>query len=153
LVAVESILAATGLVLALGVLAVAGYTVVGLVLAALLGWSVLIYGSATSYALGDPARTPLSEVLLEKARLEIGLGLGHALETRPIRVSIAVAMLGLALLVGAGVATESGQPPVQGAGPLFSEPIQGPLRPVKKSIPTSPSPRQTPPGQIRTPKH
>lgn len=40
LVAIESILAATGLVLALGVLAVAGYTVVGLVLAALLGWSV-----------------------------------------------------------------------------------------------------------------
>jgi cellulose synthase/poly-beta-1,6-N-acetylglucosamine synthase-like glycosyltransferase len=153
LVAVESILATTGLVLALGVLAVAGYTVVGLVLAALLGWSVLIYGSATSYALGDPSRTPLSEVLLEKARLEIGLGLGHALETRPIRVSIAVAMLGLALLVGAGVATESGQPPVQGGGPLFSEPIQGPLRPVKKSIPTSPSPRQTPPGEIRTPKH
>jgi cellulose synthase/poly-beta-1,6-N-acetylglucosamine synthase-like glycosyltransferase len=128
LVAVESILAATGLGLALAVLAVAGFTVIGLVLAALLCWSVVIYGSATGYALGDPAREPLSEVLIEKARLEIGLGLGHALETSPIRVSIVVASLGLALLMGAGVAAESGQPPVPGADPLGPQTLQGPLR-------------------------
>jgi len=152
LVAVETILAATGLVLAVAVIAVAGYTVVGLVLAALLGWSVLIYGSATGYALGDPTRTPLSEVLIEKARLEIGLGLGHALEARPIRVSIAVAVLGLVLLMGAGVAAESGQPTVPGAGPLFSEPIHGPLQAVKKSIPASPAAPHVPPGQNKTPK-
>ena len=153
LVAVETILAATGVVLAFAVLAVAGFTVVGLVLAALLAWSVLIYGSATSYALGDPARSPLSEVLLEKARLEIGLGLGHALEVRPVHVSVVVAALGLALLVGTGLAAESSQPPVQGAGPLFSEPIVGPLRPVATSIPTSPSTKQVPPGQLKTHKH
>ena len=151
LVAVETVLAATGLALGLAVLAVAGFTVVGIVLAALLAWSVLIYGSATEYALGDPAREPLSEVLLEKARLEIGLGLGHAVETRPIRISIAVATIGLVLLVGTGVAAESGQPPVQGAGPLFSQPIAGPLRQVKVS--TSTAAAKVPPGQAKAPKH
>jgi cellulose synthase/poly-beta-1,6-N-acetylglucosamine synthase-like glycosyltransferase len=149
LVAVETILAATGLALGLAVLAVAGFTVVGLVLAALLAWSVLIYGSATEYALGDPAREPLSEVLLEKARLEIGLGLGHAVETRPIRVSIAVATLGLVLLVGTGVAAESGQAPVQGADPLSGQSIHGPLRQVS----TSSSSVKVPPGQNKPPKH
>jgi cellulose synthase/poly-beta-1,6-N-acetylglucosamine synthase-like glycosyltransferase len=153
LVAVETILAAAGLTLGLAVLAVAGFTVVGLVLAALLAWSVLIYGSATEYALGDPARAPLSEVLLEKARLEIGLGLGHAIETRPIRVSIVVAVLGFAILLGAGLASESGQPPVQGAGPLVGEPIVGPLHGAKKSIATSPAAPHVPPGQLKTPKH
>jgi hypothetical protein len=153
LVAVETILAAAGLALGLAVLAVAGFTVVGLVLAALLAWSVLIYGSATEYALGDPARAPLSEVLLEKARLEIGLGLGHAIETRPIRVSIVVAVLGFAILLGAGLASESGQPPVQGAGPLVGEPIVGPLHGAKKSIATSPAAPHVPPGQLKTPKH
>jgi hypothetical protein len=164
LVAVETVLAATGLALGLAVLAVAGFTVVGIVLAALLAWSVLIYGSATEYALGDPAREPLGEVLLEKARLEIGLGLGHAVETRPIRVSIAVATIGLLLLVGTGVAAESGQMPVQGAGPLFSQPIAGPLRQVKVSTPTSAakvpvkvstptSAAKVPPGQAKAPKH
>jgi cellulose synthase/poly-beta-1,6-N-acetylglucosamine synthase-like glycosyltransferase len=147
LVAVETILATTGLVLAVGVIAVAGYTLVGLVLAALLGWSVLIYGSATGYALGDPARTPLSEVLIEKARLEIGLGLGHALEARPIRMSIVVAVLGLVLLMGAGVAAESGQATVPGAGPLVGEPIHGPLQAAK-----SPAAPHVPPGQNKTPK-
>jgi hypothetical protein len=88
-------------------------------------------------------------VLLEKARLEIGLGLGHALEVRPIRVSIVVAVLGLALLMGAGVAAESGQPPVPGAGPLVGEPIQGPLRAVKNSNPHSAASPKTPPGQIK----
>jgi hypothetical protein len=121
-------------------------------LAALLCWSVLIYGSATGYALGDPAREPLSEVLIEKARLEIGLGLGHALETRPIRVSIVVAALGLALLMGAGVAAESGQPPVPGAGPVASS-IHGPLRGVKNSVTTSSSSNKVPPGQNKTPKN
>src|SRR5450756_2659748 len=91
------------------------------------------------YALGDPSRTPLSEVLIEKARLEIGLGLGHALEARPIRMSIVVAVLGLVLLMGAGVAAESGQATVPGAGPLVGEPIYGPLQAVKKSVPTSPA--------------
>jgi cellulose synthase/poly-beta-1,6-N-acetylglucosamine synthase-like glycosyltransferase len=151
LVAVETILAVTGLVLAVAVIAVAGYTLVGLVLAALLAWSVLIYGSATSYALGDPARTPLSEVLLEKARLEIGLGLGHALEVRPIRVSIAVAVLGLAVLLGAGVVAESGQPAVAGAGPLVGETIQGPLEAANKPNPKTPSTKQIPPGQLKKP--
>ena len=153
LVAVETILATTGLALAFAVLAVAGFTVVGLVLAALLGWSVLIYGSATSYALGDPARSPLSEVLLEKARLEIGLGLGHALEVRPVHVSVVVAALGLALLLGTGVAAESSKSPVQGAGPLFSEPIVGPLRPVVNSVPTSPPAKKVPPGQLKSHNH
>jgi hypothetical protein len=112
---------------------------------------VLIYGSATEYALGDPAREPISEVLLEKARLEIGLGLGHAIETRPIRVSIAVATVGLVLLMGAGVAAESGQLPVQGAGPLFSQSIHGPLRQAK--ISTSSSAVNVPPGHVKAPKH
>jgi hypothetical protein len=119
-----------------------------------IGWSATLvprypYGSATGYALGDPSRTPLSEVLIEKARLEIGLGLGHALEVRPIRVSIAVAVLGLALLMGAGVAAESGKPTVPGAGPLLGEPIQGPLQAVSKPIATTPSTKQIPPGQLK----
>ena len=151
LVAVETILAVTGLVLALAVIAVAGYTLVGLVLAALLAWSVLIYGSATSYALGDPSRTPRSDVLLEKARQEIGLGLGHALEVRPIRVSIVVAVLGLALMLGAGVVAESGQPAVPGAGPLAVEQIHGPLKAAHKANPAKPATKQIPPGQIKKP--
>jgi cellulose synthase/poly-beta-1,6-N-acetylglucosamine synthase-like glycosyltransferase len=151
LVAVETILAATGLALALAVLAVAGFTVIGLVLAALLCWSVVIYGSATGYALGDPAREPLSEVLIEKARLEIGLGLGHALEVRPIRVSIVVAVLGLALLMGAGVVAESGRAPVQGAGPVAAN--HGPLRGAKNNITNPASSPKTPPGQAKSPKH
>jgi hypothetical protein len=153
LVAVETVLAATGLALGLAVLAVAGFTVVGLVLAALLAWSVLIYGSATGYALGDPAREPLSEVLLEKARLEIGLGLGHAVEKRPVRISIAVATVGFVLLMGGGVAAESGQVPVQGAGPLYSQPVHGPLVQAKHSTSTSSSPVHVPPGHAKSPKH
>jgi len=68
LVAVETILATTGAVLAVGVIAVAGYTSVGLV-----------------------------------------------------------------LLMGAGVAAESGQATVPGAGPLVGEPIHGPLQAAKSA--------------------
>jgi cellulose synthase/poly-beta-1,6-N-acetylglucosamine synthase-like glycosyltransferase len=149
MVFVETILAVTGVVLAVAVLAVAGYTLLGLVLAALLCWSVLIYGSATGYALGDPARTPISEVLIEKARLEIGLGVGHAFEVRPIRISIAVAVLGLALLLGAGVVAESGQPAVPGAGPLLGEPAQGPLKAGNAPIQKAPAAKQVPPGRAK----
>jgi hypothetical protein len=103
------------------------------------------------YALGGPARTPVSEVLLEKARQEIGLGLGHALEARPIRISIVVAVLGLMLLLGAGVVAESGQPAVAGAGPLVGETIQGPLKAANKPNPKTPSTKQIPPGQLKKP--
>jgi hypothetical protein len=112
---------------------------------------VLIYGSATGYALGDPARTPISEALLEKARLEMGLGVGHAFEVRPIRVSIVVAVLGLALLLGTGVVAESGRPTIPGAGPLVGEPVQGPLRPAKNPIHKTPAAKQIPPGQAKKP--
>ena len=165
LVAVETILAVTGLILAVVVIAVAGYTTVGLVLAALLGWSALIYGSATGYALGDPSRKPRSDVLIEKARLEIGMGLGHQFEARPIRASIVVAVLGLALLFGAGMWLESGRPAVAGAGPLVGETIQGPLKGANKPAanpapanaapakPDKPAPakpnKQIPPGQAK----
>jgi hypothetical protein len=91
-------------------------------------------------------------VLIEKARLEIGLGLGHALETRPIRVSIVVAVLGLALLMGAGVAAESGQPPVPGAGPVAGS-IHGPLRGVKDSVSTTSAAGNGAPGQVKKTKH
>jgi cellulose synthase/poly-beta-1,6-N-acetylglucosamine synthase-like glycosyltransferase len=148
LVLVETIVAVTGVVLAIAVIAVAGYTLLGLALAALLGWSVLIYGSATGYALGDPARTPISEVLLERARAEMSLGVGHAFEARPLRITIAVAVLGVALLLGAGMVAESGRPTVPGAGPLVAEPVQGPLRganPVHKT----PAAKVVPPGQVK----
>lgn len=68
-------------------------------------------------------------------------------------LAVGAVLAGLALLLGTGVAAESSQPPVQGAGPLFSEPIVGPLRPVATSIPTLPSTKQVPPGQLKTHKH
>jgi hypothetical protein len=62
-------------------------------------------------------------------------------------MSIVVAVLGLVLLMGAGVAAESGQPTVPGAGPLVGEPIHGPLQAAK-----SPAAAHVPPGLNKTPK-
>ena len=153
MVAAESVLAATGLALAARVLAVAGYSAVGLVLAALLGWSVFIYGSATGYALGDPTRAPLSEALRQKARLEIAPRVGRVLGARRVRRSLLAGLLAAVLLVAAGLAGESGRPrsrtprPSAGRSPAHSA----------RSVPSShrrrlhrpPRPRAPPPPRRR----
>lgn len=55
LVWVETALALLALALLLGIVVRAGGAPVGWALAGLLAWSVMIYGSATSFALADPA--------------------------------------------------------------------------------------------------
>ncbi|MGH2427948.1 MAG: glycosyltransferase, partial [Candidatus Limnocylindria bacterium] len=70
-VAVETAIALGALGLGLAVLASSGPTTATLIVAGLLGWSLLIYGSATALALTDPERAPLSAALAHKARLEL----------------------------------------------------------------------------------
>ncbi len=128
MVAPETALAGVGLVLAVGVLAVAGYSPVGLMLAALLGWSILIYGSATAYALADPARAPVGETLRQKARLELAPRVGRAIAAPRVRRSLTAGLAAAVLLGVIGLAGESGRPPVQDAAP-FGGGLAGPLRP------------------------
>jgi hypothetical protein len=101
----------------------AGYSPAGLVLAALLGWSLLIYGSAVSYALGDPARAPLADTLREKARLEIAPRVGRVARSKPARASVLLAGLASGLLAVA-LAAERDKTPV--ATLPFQNPIAGP---------------------------
>jgi len=152
LVWVETTIAIAGVLLLVAVLLQAGFSVVGLTLAGLLAWSVLIYASAMGYALGDPTRAPIGEALRAKARLEIAPRVGRLAGSRPARAGVVAAGL---LLVGmAGVvALESGRPPV--AVLPFSDVPDGPINgfggrstaspsaamptPVGSSAPSSPS--------------
>ncbi len=145
-VAVETLLALASAALAIGVFLVAGFSVLTLTVDSLLAWSVLIYGSATAFALGDPTRPP--EWLRRKAALDLG--------NRPRRGSgiASAAVIGISLAAFALVAVlaaESGHPPVSGAAPV---PVPSPHGVVTAAAP-SPTPSATPatsaPPGARTP--
>jgi cellulose synthase/poly-beta-1,6-N-acetylglucosamine synthase-like glycosyltransferase len=136
--------------LVVGVLLVAtvltsGYSRVGLVIAVLLGWSLLIYGSAVSYALSDPARAPLADTLREKARLEIAPRVGRVAASPRTRAGLLLSALASASLVIA-LAAERDRTPV--ATLPFQEPFTGPgaaTRPTPTAPPATPTPAETGP--------
>lgn len=123
LVWVEALLAIVALLLAVLVLLTSAFAVSGVVLALLLGWSGLIYGSAVSYALGDPERAPIGRGLADKARLELAPRVARAARSRPaVAGLVGVALLGA---VTVAVALESARAPV--AELPFSGVAQGPV--------------------------
>jgi len=124
LVWVETLIATTGGLLIVAVTLEAGFSVVGLTLAALLAWSTLIYASATSYALGDPTRAPVGASLRAKARLEIAPRVGRLTASRPARAGAVGAGL-LAIILLSVAILESGRPPV--AALPFNEVPGGPI--------------------------
>jgi cellulose synthase/poly-beta-1,6-N-acetylglucosamine synthase-like glycosyltransferase len=155
IVGVETVIAGVCLVLAVAVLAVTGPVLVSIVLACLLAWAGLVYGSATQLALADPERAPITEVLRQKARLEIAPRMGRVVRN-PARVGVAGAAVVLVLLIGLGLASESQRAPVPGAGGL-DQPILGPIAiggsPAPSSGPTT-SPNASPgtsPGGAASP--
>jgi glycosyltransferase involved in cell wall biosynthesis len=141
LVWVETAIAIAGGLLFVAVLLQAGYSLVGLTLAGLLTWSVLIYASATSYALGDPTRAPIGEALRAKARLEIAPRVGRLAGSRPARAGAVGAALLVVAIVGV-VALESGRAPV--AVLPFSDVPAGPIQGLGGRPTTSPSNTATP---------
>ena len=151
LVWVETLIGAVAVVLMALAIARAGFAPVGLVLAALLAWAALIYGSATGFALGDPARAPFGAGLRQKMALEVAPRVGRVVRSRPARAGLAGAVLGGFALV-ALVASESGRPAVETLP--FGDAPQGPLPgafPGVGPVPTreaarSPSPTATAPA-------
>jgi cellulose synthase/poly-beta-1,6-N-acetylglucosamine synthase-like glycosyltransferase len=137
IVGAETVIAGVCLVLAVAVLAVTGPVLVAVVLASLLAWAALVYGSATQLALADPERAPITEVLRQKARLEIAPRMGRVVRN-PARVGVAGAAIVLVLLIGLGLASESQRAPVPGAGGL-DPPILDPI-----AIGGSPAPSSGP---------
>ncbi|MHB8958196.1 MAG: glycosyltransferase [Candidatus Limnocylindrales bacterium] len=129
---VEAILSAIGAVLVVLLVLRAGFSTAGVTLAILLGWSLLIYGSAVGYALGDPERAPVAEILREKARLEIvAPAVGRVARSRPARAAVATVVAILA--VGVVIAQEASLPPVAElpfqqvpVGPIAREPTPQP---------------------------
>ena len=136
---VEALLGAAGTVLLLALVLRAGYSTAGVALAVLLGWSVLIYASAVGYALGDPARAPVADILREKARLEVAPRVGRVARSRPARAGIALAAVLLA--IGIVVANEADRPPVPEL-PFQQVPV-GPVA-REPTPPPSPAPRASP---------
>jgi cellulose synthase/poly-beta-1,6-N-acetylglucosamine synthase-like glycosyltransferase len=112
LVWVETVIAIAGGLLLAAVILQAGFSIVGLTLAGLLAWSILIYASATGYALGDPTRAPIGEALRAKARLEIAPRVGRLAGSRPARAGAVGAGL-IAIAIAGVVAFESGRAPVE----------------------------------------
>jgi len=129
---VEAVLGLVALILLALVLGRAGFAPVGLVLAALLGWVVLIYGSAVGYALGDPTRAPIGAGLRDKMTLEISPRIGRVAQSRPARAAFAATFAALFILAIA-VASESGRATV-GELPFPNVPA-GPLRPAGANAP------------------
>lgn len=139
LVWVEAVIAAAAAVLLVAVIFTAGFSTVGVVLAGLVAWPLVIYGSAISFALGDPARAPLADALRDKARLEIAPRMGRAVRSRPARAGAIATGLGALLLVAA-VAGEGDRP---GVGNLpFQEAPAGPGTAARPAA--TPSPEPTP---------
>jgi cellulose synthase/poly-beta-1,6-N-acetylglucosamine synthase-like glycosyltransferase len=133
LVWVETGLAAAAAVLLIVVLAQAGRSPAGLTLAGLLAWSVMIYGSATGFALGDPTRAPIGDGLRQKMALEVAPRIGRVARSRPARVGTAGAILA-SLAVVAAIASESGRAPI--AELPFREVPPGPFRgPIVGAVP------------------
>lgn len=146
LVWVETAIAVAALALLAFVVGGAGFGLAGLSLALLLGWSVLVYGSATAFALGDPTRSPLGEALRQKARLELAPRVGRALTGRPAKAGALGAAAAIAILL-VGVMVESGRPPVSELP--FQDALEGPLRAAP--VARAPAPTDTPASQTPSP--
>jgi cellulose synthase/poly-beta-1,6-N-acetylglucosamine synthase-like glycosyltransferase len=117
-------------------LARAGFALVGVVLAALLVWALFIYGSAITYALGDPARAPIGDVLRSKMALELAPRFGRVVRSRSARVSLALGLVASFALIAA-VASESGRSAV--ADLPFANVPAGPVQaaPATRAAPTA----------------
>jgi cellulose synthase/poly-beta-1,6-N-acetylglucosamine synthase-like glycosyltransferase len=141
LVWVETSIGALSMLLLVLVLARAGFSAVGLVLAGLLAWAALIYGSATSFALGDPARAPIGDVLRSKMALEVAPRVGRVVRSRPARAGLLVGLVGSFALI-AVVVSESGRAPVSELP--FQEvpagPVQGPFLGIPQGATAAPVP-------------
>ena len=136
---VEALVAVLGSVLLVLLLLHAGFSAAGLSLAVLLGWSLLIYASAVGYALGDPARAPVADILRDKARLEMAPAVGRVARSQPARAGLA--MIAVLIAVGVVIANESERPAV--AALPFQQIPAGPVRrdPARLVPPTaSPTP-------------
>lgn len=156
LVWVEAVIAAAAAVLLVALVFTAGFSTVGVVLAGLVAWPLVIYGSALSFALGDPARAPFTAALREKARLEIAPRMGRVIRSRPARAGVLVSGLG-ALLLMVAVAGEGDRP---GVGDLpFQEAPVGPGTAARPAATPSPEPTpdasdpQDAPTESRAPAH
>jgi cellulose synthase/poly-beta-1,6-N-acetylglucosamine synthase-like glycosyltransferase len=107
----ETAIAAISTMLVLLVVGRTGPAPVGLTLAGLLAWAMIIYGSATGFALGDPAREPVGANLRFKMRLEVAPHIGRVARARSTRAGLAGL---LATFIGliAVIASESGRAPI-----------------------------------------
>jgi len=153
LVWMETLVAAGSTVLLVFVLARVGSDWLGLIVGSLLGWAILIYGSAVGFALGDPTRAPLADTLRQKALLEVAPRVGRAARSRPARASLILVIVVVALF-GFAVASESSRTP--NAGLPFERPPLGPgggvgapssATPIVTEGPTSrPGPSAGPPS-------
>ncbi len=141
LVWVEAVLGGVAVLLAVLVLLTSAFSLSGVVLACLLGWSAVIYGSAVSFALADPERAPVGRGLAEKARLELAPRVVRVARSRPARAAMLSAALFAAVAVG--VALESSRLPV--AELPFSAVAVGP---VAHPLPTLAPPSATPPPSV-----
>ena len=162
LVGIETALAVACLALAVVTLGRSGVVLgdrvaAGWVVAGLLGWSALIYASATAFALADPERAPLSEILRAKARLELAPRVGRAVRTRRARGGFAVAAsTTLLLLFGVGLLAEADRRPVAELGSIedtLLAPSEGRgSDEVEPPAPTPPQPTAPPPTEaVETP--
>jgi len=111
LVWVEASIGLAATVLLIGIVATTSFTIVGVVLALLLSWPLFIYGSAVSFAIGDPARAPLGDALREKARLEIAPRAGRVARSRPARAG-AIFAGSIVLFLAIGLAAERDRPAI-----------------------------------------
>jgi Glycosyltransferase like family 2 len=157
LVWAETAFGVTAAVLLVLVLARAGFAPVGVVLAGLLAWVLLIFGSAPGFALSDPARAPIGDALRRKMALELAPRIGRIVWSRPSRFGSVVAVLVL-FAVATVIVSESGRAPVADL-PLRDVPA-GPLPgaflgipPAATLAPTAAMPSQTPtaPGRSASP--
>ncbi len=154
---VEALMGVGGTVLLVIVLYRIGFALIGLLVSSLLVWSLIIYGSALIYALGDPERAPLEATLRRKMALEVSSPVGRAVSGAPSRIAMVLGILA-ALAIGAGVLSESGRQPVAQlpfrqpaqhvsgatASPAASLPAAATPAPVKTPAAATPAPVVTP---------
>lgn len=130
LVWAETTLAVVSAVLLAAVVARLDGAPVSIALVMLLAWSAIIYGASTAHALSDPTRQPVSEVLRQRAMLEIRPRLSRAARARGTRLGLAV--LGASAMLLLAVATESGRPPV--ADLPFGQPLTPDVREDNREV-------------------
>lgn len=137
---VEALLGSGALVLAVLVVLTSAFSLSGVVLAVLLAWSAIVYGSAVLYAVADPERAPVGRGLAEKARLEVAPRVASLARSRPARAGL---LAGLLLAAAAGaVAFESARPPVQELP--FAGVARGPVAHPLPTLAPTPAPTASP---------